>query len=257
MIKRIGLIVFVIALLLVACATPSLPEEHTLESTITNHTTTDELGLPELPDWQANHLYTTVPYQLAAETYTSITTQQQGLATQAQTTTALTTTVNATAASPPTLPTRITTTTEAPPTRPTGIGGGAGSGTAHTRVNISVSRAGLIAMGGAVTQLSHMIDSIGRESERLYTGVPLRNVLQANGVNVNTAPASATVLVTAQDGTTFTLNRAQFTANTTLLAWVEDRGSGDVRQLDRPRLVFPQGLSGVFIQQVVSIQFNP
>jgi len=189
-------------------------------------------------------------------------TQAHVTTTQAQTTATTTTT---TAAALPNITTQTTTTTTRAtttlPTRATGIGGGGGgggsAGTTHTRVTINVTRAGLIAMGQPVTQTSHMVDSIGRESERLYTGVPLRNILQANGVSVNTAPASSTVLVTALDGTTFTLNRAQFSANTTLLAWVEDRGGGDVRQLDRPRLVFPQGLSGTFIQQVVSIQFNP
>ncbi|MCL2531428.1 MAG: hypothetical protein FWE40_04655 [Oscillospiraceae bacterium] len=123
--------------------------------------------------------------------------------------------------------------------------------------SITITRAGLIAMGQPVTQTAHMVDSIGRESVRDFTGVPVPAILAAHGVDVANAANAATVLVTANDGTTFTLNRAQFSANTTLLAWVEDRGGGDVRQLDRPRLVFPQGLSGTFIQQVVSIQFNP
>ncbi|MCL2195688.1 MAG: hypothetical protein FWB76_07035 [Oscillospiraceae bacterium] len=128
---------------------------------------------------------------------------------------------------------------------------------ANQQVNIPVTRAGLTAMGHSVTQTSHMVDSIGRESTRDFTGVPVPVILAAHGVDVANAAASATVLVTAHDGVSFTLNRAQFSANTTLLAYVEDRGAGDVRQLTRPRLVFPQGLSGTFVQQVVSITFNP
>ncbi|MCL2195689.1 MAG: hypothetical protein FWB76_07040, partial [Oscillospiraceae bacterium] len=161
----------------------------------------------------------------------------------------------------PTLPAITTTpttrTTATLPTRPTGtmIGGG---GAAHTRVTINIaSSEDLLGVNGRVTQRSEMVDSIGRESTRYYTGVPLRNVLERKGVNVGAAPLNSTVLITALDGTTLTLTRAEFTDRTTLLAWVEDRGGGDVRQLARPRLVFPQGLSGTFIQQVVSVQFNP
>ncbi|MCL2445368.1 MAG: hypothetical protein FWD06_01185 [Oscillospiraceae bacterium] len=263
--KRIVLFGLLLCIVLAACTAPTQPAvaDNPVETTAEYTATTDEitpLGLPNLPQQgQGDDLYTSAPYDWSIETQTHTITQAQVTATQAQTTT----TTAHPAITLPNITTRTTTTTTtAPlPTRPTGIGTGGGSGgsagTAHTRVTVTVTRAGLIAMGGAVTQTSHMVDSIGRESERLYTGVPLRNVLQANGVNVNTAPAGSTVVVTAHDGTTFTLNPAQFAANTTLLAWVEDRGAGDVRQLDRPRLVFPQGLSGTFIQQVVSITFNP
>jgi len=259
--KRIGLFFLVIALLFTACSTPApLLAEYPTQTTTELTATADEFALPGLPslpsDRQVDNLYTAAQaHDILTTTalHTTITTLSAAI-TQTQTTIAPLVT-----ATLPTVTTRAATIASAP-TRPTGVGnpsgGSAGSAT-HTHVTIPVTRAGLIAMGGAVTLTSHMEDSIGRESTRNYTGVPLRNVLAVHGVNVSTAPANSTVLVTAHDGTTFTLNRSQFTANTTLLAWVEDRGAGDVRQLDRPRLVFPQGLSGTFIQHVVTIQFNP
>jgi hypothetical protein len=247
-------LLLLLCVILTACATPAPVEYPLIETTAEYTNTTEEFALPGLSDLpqhgQANDLYTTTQTQDAlAATQPHTTTQVNTTTTQATTRTTI---------ALPVITTRTTTTTTLP-TRPTGIAtpGGGGSGTTHTRVTISVTRAGLIAMNQSVTQTSHMVDSIGRESTRVYTGVPLRNVLTANGVNVNNVPANSTVVVTAHDGTTLTLTRAQFADATTLLAWIEDRGGGDVRQLDRPRLVFPQGLSGRFIQQVVSIQFNP
>ena len=99
-----------------------------------------------------------------------------------------------------------------------------------------------------------MVDSIGRESTRTYTGVSVRNILAWQGVNLNAIPSNAKLKVTASDGLTSELSRAEFMSTTTLLAWYEDRneGKGTVL-LDAPRLVFPSGLSGNYVQNVVSL----
>ena len=99
-----------------------------------------------------------------------------------------------------------------------------------------------------------MTDSIGRESTRTYTGAALTTILAHNGVNLNAVPANARLRVTAADGYSLYLSRAEFMSATTLLAWHEDRhnGNGNIL-LDRPRLVFPSGLSGRFVQNVATL----
>jgi len=127
-------------------------------------------------------------------------------------------------------------------------------------VTVPVNRTALVSQFAntprQVVQTSHMTDSIGRESTRVFTGVAIRDILEQNGVNLNNIPTSATLIVRTHDGLSSTLNRATFMANTTLLAWHEVR-DGTATDLSRPRLVFPSGLSGNFLQQVVSIEFRP
>jgi len=152
--------------------------------------------------------------------------------------------------------TRVTTTTRTtPPTRPIGQQQQPGGQAPQTgSQTIAINRAMLINQfsGAAVTQQSHMTDSIGRESTRSFTGVPIRNVLAHHGINLNAVPAGATLQVISVDGASVTLNRTEFMATTTLLAWHEVR-DGNQNALTIPRLVFPSGLSGRFLQQVATI----
>jgi len=124
--------------------------------------------------------------------------------------------------------------------------------------SIQVNRAALVSQfaGTAqqVVQQAHMVDTIGRESHRTYTGVAIRNILERNGVNLSAIPASATLRVAAADGAAVTLTHAEFMAPTTLLAWHEVRHSDNSStDLANPRLVFPSGLSARFLQHVTTL----
>jgi len=226
--KRLPILLLslILALTVAACGTtpPGPPESDELP---VYQNTTQELTLPEL-EYNDN-----TTEHITAFNYNAATSPLQQAVTLATTNPVTTTTAT----------TRTTTTTTPQLQAP---------------ITIQINRNALASQFAStqVVQPAHMVDSIGRESNRIFTGIAIRDILTQNGVNLNAIPAGATLVVRAADGHNLTLSHAEFMAPTSLLAWHEVR-DGTATDLSRPRLVFPSGLSGRFVQQVTTLELLP
>jgi len=104
------------------------------------------------------------------------------------------------------------------------------------------------------TLTMHSTDSIGREFTRVYTGVIVKEVLNAMGADISRLNSGSTLRVTASDGANLTYDYSVIISDLTLLAWDMD-GSAQ----NPPRFA-PGSTTGVnhalFVQRVVSLTVN-
>ena len=116
--------------------------------------------------------------------------------------------------------------------------------------------------GGAeeVTQLCKSTNSLGVATERTFTGVALKWVLEMNGVNLSEITPAATLVATAPHNDTtrpdivVTFSYAEFMDDMTLLAWYQvDGGNID---LDPMRIVLADALSGKFVTGPTSLALH-
>jgi len=136
-------------------------------------------------------------------------------------------------------------------------------------VAIAIDRDALIAEfeDVAVVQTILALDAIGRENNRTFTGIAIRDILVLYDVNLDCVPATAILTLTtvnaagdAHSNTPAThaiASPANFLAADTLLAWYEVNLDNDTSSLlERPRLVFGNDaavLWGQFSQRVTAM----
>ena len=140
----------------------------------------------------------------------------------------------------------------------------------RTPVVIAIDRDALMAAfaGEEAVQRITAFDAIGREQNRTFTGVAIRDILAHNGVDLNDISSTARLVLTTvnADGTVSSntpathsiASYANFMAETTLLAWHEINHDADDAEtlMERPRLVFgdeTEALWGQFAQRVTAI----
>jgi len=156
--------------------------------------------------------------------------------------------------------------TAAPTTTPTNAPTNAPTTTttvATPAINLaSFNRDDLIAaFAGTSKQYARQVDwldSLDVPNNRTYTGVRLKDLLEYCGIDVNALPATATITAGTTDNRPVTYTYAEIMDNTTMVAWLEDRGGGDVR--DVSRFCHPDsattGSAGRSAQNVNSLTIN-
>jgi len=148
-----------------------------------------------------------------------------------------------------------TTTTTTPVTLPDPDPANLFSYTNFVRTDLITAFAGTTA---EVTRQVNWLDSIGVPNNRTYTGVKLKVLLDYCGIDVSTLPPGTQIIAGTSDSLPFTYEYEDLMDDSTMIAWLEDRGSGDIRNVSR--FCHPDstsnGSAGRSAQNVISLTIN-